>query len=489
MKQIFRRILLIVFSFLLILAISMATLLNIHHKSYLVELAIAILFSLITVWIAKKEISIHTTENRKELCKLLILTVLYLLLNGGWVLTFHPIQAADYQTFWNAALDLSNGVVPRAVDYLAMFPHILGYAAFLSIFLKAFGHSILVASILNVLLTCATGLMIYRIVKNALNSKAAMWAFFLWTVCPSKMLYNAMVLSEPYYTCLILVFILIVSEIEAKESECRWQKTAVLGVVGGLVLGLVNTARPIGIIPIIAVVLWLIFLKDGMPTNKKWIAFASTMIISYLITGMIWTGFAEKVLGQKPPAIPGYSIYVGFNFETDGSYQDEDMTWFQSRYFGEFDNDANATQKAMLISAENRIQEGKGQITKLMIRKLKTLLGNDEGGAFYSMESLPPWGYRLLCVISNTWYYAICIMALICCGILWRKNFAGSLFLVILCSTGIILAQLLVEVAGRYHYSLIPLMTVLAAIGIWKLAYRLNMAGCEASSETGHSNG
>jgi hypothetical protein len=38
-----------------------------------------------------------------------------------------------------------------------------------------------------------------------------------------------------------------------------------------------------------------------------------------------------------------------------------------------------------------------------------------------------------------------------------------SLMLVPLCIIGIILAQLLVEVAARYHYCLIPMLILLAA--------------------------
>ena len=71
------------------------------------------------------------------------------------------------------------------------------------------------------------------------------------------------------------------------------------------------------------------------------------------------------------------------------------MELLQSRYFGEYDRNAEATQQSMLESAKIRIAENRKSIPSLMIHKLGTLLGHDEGGAFYSKESLSDRGYSL----------------------------------------------------------------------------------------------
>ena len=161
--------------------------------------------------------------------------------------------------------------------------------------------------------------------------------------------------------------------------------------------------------------------------------------------------------------MPGYSIYVGFNPETQGSYADEDMDLLQGRYFGEYDRNAEKAQRSMLDSARQRIRETKGGIPGLMIHKLGTLLGHDEGGAFYSKESLSDWQYALWCVASNVWYYLICLLALAGIRQMWVSDSEDSRLLVPLTLTGVILAQLLVEVAARYHYCLIPMLLLLAA--------------------------
>ena len=75
----------------------------------------------------------------------------------------------------------------------------------------------------------------------------------------------------------------------------------------------------------------------------------------------MWKTYASARLEQTPPSVPGYSIYVGFNPETQGSYADEDMELLQSRYFGEYNRNAEAAQQSMLESAKQRIRENGGK--------------------------------------------------------------------------------------------------------------------------------
>ena len=463
MRKTFRRLVLFLFTLLLILSIFLGTFGNLDHPSYVAELLIAavLLLSVCCVYRHRAFPSVFTDEKSVMYAEV-ILTILCLILHVAFALLFRPVQAADYQTFWQAAVDLSAGKQPQAKDYLAMFPHILGYSTFLSLFLRVFGPHILVAAVVNAGLTCVSGLLIFLLVREWADGRAAVLASALWCVCPSKLLYVPMVMSEPYYTCLLLLFFLLLTETEKHEDTWNTGRFALAGAAGGLLAGLVNTARPIGLVPVIALVLWLLFLREGTDRRRNWGTLTAALLLVYVLTGALWNHWMTDRLGQKPPVLPGYNIYVGWNTDTGGSYADEDMTWFQGRYFGEFDRNAQEAQNAMLESAKERIRDARGQTASLMLRKLRTLLGNDEGGAFYSRESLSDRAYSLLCVVSNIWYYAVCILAVTGCAVLWRKNEGGSIIAFLLCGLGIILAQLLVEVASRYHYSLIPLFITLA---------------------------
>lgn len=323
------------------------------------------------------------------------------------------------------------------------------------------------AALVNVVLTTLSGVMLYLISLKHTGRKTAFLLFLLWTVCPSKLLYNTMCLSEPFYTCLLLLFFLLVSRVtDIRPGSRRIGLAAAAGLLSGLVLAMVNAARPIGSIPIIAFFIWFLFLSDWQeicPRKKAIFVYTCLLLLSYIVGGSIWKSYASTRLEQAPPSVPGYSIYVGFNPQTQGSYAEEDMELLQSRYFGEYDRNAEAAQQSMLESARQRIAENKRSIPTLMIHKLRTLLGHDEGGAFYSRESLSDRAYSLWCIVSNIWYYLVCILAGAGC-IYWGKHPEGDCMLIVpLCLIGIVLAQLLVEVAARYHYCLIPMLILMAA--------------------------
>jgi hypothetical protein len=281
-----------------------------------------------------------------------------------------------------------------------------------------------------------------------------------------------MSLSEPLYTCLLLLFFLLVSMVmDVRPEEKETGRAALGGLLSGLALAMVNAARPIGIIPIIAFLLWLFFLSDwpGICSRKKAVLlYTCLLLLSYYMTGSAWKSYVSARLDQTPPSVPGYSIYVGFNPDTQGSYADEDMDLLQSRYFGEYDRNAEAAQQSMLKSAKERISDNRKSIPSMMMHKLGTLLGHDEGGAFYSKESLSDRNYALWCIISNDWYYLVCILAIAGCVKMWKNPPGNSFMIITLCLVGIVLAQLLVEVAARYHYCLIPMLLLLASPALKK---------------------
>ena len=480
-RAVFRKIVLLILLTLLILPLSLETVGNLSHKSYLLALLVScVLFAVI--WFSRgmwKELR-NRMNGSNAVLHGAILSILCLLVNGSFAFFFRPVQAADYRTFFQVAKDLSLGIHPGMKDYVAMFPHILGYASFLSLFLKLFGQSLAVAVGLNVVLTTLSGIILFYLVYRQTDLCSAAVAYLLWILCPSKMFYNTMSLSEPYYSFLILLFFLLLRQTEVlttKEGRYRIIKIVMIALSCGVILTLIQAARPIAMIPIIALVLWCGFLMDGETLRKhwkEWLLLGVVLILSYRVGTGLWRSYATEQLEQVPPSIPGYNIYVGFNLETNGSYSDNDMDLLQSRYFGEYERNAEAAQQSMLQDAKLRIAEAKPLMLSLMLTKLKTLLGHDEGGVFYAMESLSSGQYSVCCILSNIWYYLVLLFAV--CGsiTIWKRNESGSVLVWILFTIGLILAQLLVEVAARYHYALIPILLMIAGYAFHQSAKQTN---------------
>ena len=69
----------------------------------------------------------------------------------------------------------------------------------------------------------------------------------------------------------------------------------------------------------------------------------------------------------------------------------------------------------------------------------------------------------MLALYSNIWYYALGLLALWGAWRVYRAGVRSTALLAPLYVIGLTLAQLLVEVSARYHYSIVPMLILLAA--------------------------
>lgn len=393
-----------------------------------------------------------------------LLCLLCLAVNGLWLLLVRLEPEGDYSVFWQTSLLLSRGERPTGDLnlYLSLFPHLLGYSSFLAPFLRLFGESTAVPATLNLLLTGLSCLLLFRLCLDWWGLAAAVRAALLWCFLPSKMLYNAMVLSEPLYTCLLLLFLWLIRLAEGRESL---PLALVLGAASGLVLRLMNLARPIAAVPVIAAAIWILLLRGEKLREKgswlRWGAFFGLLLAVYLSLGPVGRSYLTGILGHEPASVPGYNIYVGFNPDTDGSYSEADMVTFGDVLHGPAEDDVNQAQRQMLALAGERMKTV--DLPRLLLGKLRIFLGADESAAYHSAQALPD-ALRRLCILAcNIGYYLLVLLSLLGLRQLWRRRVHSTALLVPLYGIGLTLAQLLAEVSDRYHYSILPMLVILAA--------------------------
>ena len=392
----------------------------------------------------------------------LLLLSLCFLVNLAWVLCFRLEPAGDFAVYWRAALDLAAGRTPSNRAYLALFPPYLGYAAFLSLFLRLFGTGALVAPVLNVCLTTLSGFFLYRLTLRWRGPNSAALVLTAWALFPSKLFYNAMVLPEPYYTCLLLAALWLAAEAEARRPKPVL--AALLGMAAGLLLCLVGTARPIAAAAaLLALLFWFLFLRAerGREGRASRIGFLSLLLAACLLAGLFCGIYAERTLQEEPAMLSGYSLYAGLNPTSLGEASREDMALLQAMRRQE--GDAVAAQRRMAEQAQERLHSGTVPFGKLLVNKLRRFLGCDEGGAFLSRAGLRDRAYQLLALGSNAWYYAVGMLALWGTWRLYRAGEQRTVLLLPLYILALTLAQLVAEVAARYHYSILPMLLLLAS--------------------------
>lgn len=464
-SKFFIRIMLLIYIGLLGLGVFLGTFGKLESPSYILAFALA-LAMLALIWVFRQRLGRLLGRIRLPGPFLtgLVLSLFCLLLNLAWVLYFQIEPTVDFQTFNDTALAIARN---ERVDmlYIGLFPHILGYSTFLGLMMRLLGESAMLAPVLNVVLTLISGLCIYILCLRWLELKAAAAAFFLWSICPSKLMYNAMVMSEPLYTCLILLFLLLLSLALDRKLHRRLQLLAAipLGLACGALLLAVNATRPVAVILFVAFFIWALLLRGRqLKELKGWLvlaAFTLSMFGAYSYCDRQWFRWEYLHIFEETSDIPAYNIYVGLNMDSLGSYSEEDMdTLMNYRYQG----GAVYAQEQMLEEVKERLSSGEIDFPRLFAAKLAKLMGNDEGGAFYAQAELSPLAFKLSSAVSNVFYYFVMLLSLFGALRLFKKPVFSTVYLAPLYSIGLILAHLIVEVSGRYKYSLIPMLIIMA---------------------------
>jgi len=391
-------------------------------------------------------------------------------LNIVWVLLVQLKPFSDYDEYWQVACALAAGREIPDAWYVAMYPHILGTATILSGLIRLFGESVFAVTAVNVVLTSVSCTLIWLIGRELLSEQQAFLAALLWAFTPCKMMLGSLVFSEPWYTLLILLFFWLFLRLAPQlgaEGPVPWAALGSLALLG-LLLALINIIRPIAAILIIALVLWLLFLRGAEAKKLRvwglWLLALAAMLGLYKGTLTLWDRHVERVLGQEPASVPWYNIYVGLNQETEGRYTDEDMDLLTG--YLKQGMSADEAQQHMIPHVQERLSGL--DVPKLLAAKLFTFLGNDELGGFTYRFTRPPLFVKLCMVICNVFYYAMLLAGI--AGLV-RMFFSPRLspgLLLPLFFLGLTLAHMLVEVANRYHYSLIPVLIIFAALGLMK---------------------
>ena len=446
---------------------------NFAYKSYIAAFAFALLLFVGYLLLRKKLGNSCSILDRVSRGKLLaLLSFLCLLVNGAWIIFFRIEPSADFKTYWLYAQSLAENKV--AINhYVSLFPHIFGFSYLVSLLIKIFGANQLLVPVCNVILTCCSGILVFNLCEKEYGKKAAAYAYILWIICPSKLIYNAMVLSEPLYTFLILLFIYIVYSLDSDSNGIKKKAIVFIlaGLTSGLILRVINCVRPISAILLIAFAIWFLLLRgEKVKRTDSWKTFGLFVVLVltvYIPTKGLWNSYVTERMGEEPSTVTGYSVYVGFNPETGGSYSNDDMNELFSCYFGQ-NLSATESHQVLLEKAKERMKSGEINYPVFITGKIRTFLGNDEGGAFYASEALSSTEYSLLCIISNVFYYFLVLLSVAGALLLIRTKRYSALQLCPLYILGLTCAHMLVEVAGRYHYSIIPMLILTAAAFLGK---------------------
>lgn len=416
------------------------------------------------LFVRKTKLSMQLTSRQM----LVILSVLCLIYKFSIILLIKTNPVADYLTFDSIAkIFAENGDLSYFCRYMSLYPHVFGYSYVLGIVYRIFGTSELVVPIMNVVLSYASLLFIYKILQKLYGNESALWGGILWIFCPSQTLWNCTILSEPLYNVFVMLALYLCIKIASDEKfdELNY-KIVLLCISFSGTLIVLNFLRPISAIFIIIIVM-VLFVCSLKSTCKK--SFLRKLLcclaicITYFCGNKVVNVGITRIIGEEPSGVPGASFYLGSNEETNGQWNQED--WDKILGMANEENTTGKiTQEKVFNEALDRIKSIKKPV-QLLLNKFVVFWGNDETAIKHTVAGgVEIFGirYELLCAISDAFLLFITILSLV--G-LWELGYNKKIgaICIVLFFIGLTMSQLLVEVMGRYHYSGITALIMIGA--------------------------
>jgi hypothetical protein len=459
---------------ILALSVTLTVKQGLENHSYFLALMAGAVAAAVILLLRKTQIYNKIQENLNKLGKVkcaAAVTALCFAFGLIWNITIRLEPFSDYQTYWDCAVALATGGEIYSTEYVAMYPHILGYSSFLSLFIRLFGQHVMVGVIVNLVLSCLTGLLIFLIIAEPFGVTAASFGGGLWAVYPGRIMLGSLIFSEPLYTCLVLLMLYLLMLLQKHQNKLK--ESIIYPILWGLGLGLlleaINAVRPISAILIIALLLWLVLLRGRELKSGKlwrmWLLVLVPMLLCFQFSGKLWDRHLEAVLGEEVAGLPIYNMYVGFNMDTLGQWSADDMDLL-FEYRREPGGSAPAAQQSMLPHVLERLQADNLNLPKLFSSKLFVFLGNDELGGYTYRFTRSESFVKICMVLCNCAYYLLLLLALAGIIKLWQSRKNTAVLMLPLYTLGLTLAHMLIEVSSRYHYSLIPIFIIFAAMNL-----------------------
>lgn len=392
-----------------------------------------------------------------------------------WFTNISTVLESDFYTYHTLASALARGQVIYA-NYIGLFPHVLGYPAVLSFFYRIFGPDVLVAQWLNAIFAATTAFLIYFLGTRLSNRYFGLLSAVILVLWPSHVFYSTIVSTEALFTLLFIgVILLFYFALNAQVGL----KSIVIYLVLGMSTGILNAVRPMGLLILASIALFMLVQTIGSTNDRKiWglrFTFLIVLYLGYSLSTSI-TQHAIQDLIKRPVGsnFLGYSMLVGSNYQSAGAWNPDDSEHL-SQVYQQGSVHPDEVNRILFSWAIDRIASDPLRFLKLQYEKSRLIWQADDYAVEINRRLLDPQERGWFNIPSNvvqlmqlsTLYYIVVILIGISSAVwgIWKREINFVLFIVILILANWLL-YVFVEVQGRYHYHLIPLLAILAGYGL-----------------------
>jgi len=457
-------------------------------------LIIQILASLTARFEITKKLLLHKKWiNIIEAIFVIIMLSIAIIIRVVVINTFPMEPASDYKTYYEIAVLLKEGTIQTLgkgySDYIAMFPHVMGYCYILKTAFVWFGTSILVGQYLNVFFAVSTIFFLYRIARKLGGRLTGLLALIFSTFWISQVLYVTMLSAEYAFTFFlygsIWLFISLLNNYDGNTQKSR--HAIILHLLLGALIAITSAIRPMGVILLIAIILCILPQKMKLPNiprndipltkrmlEKGWIRCVLIIIPYFIISGIITTNIEIVVDKTLPSATTsfGYNMLVGLNVDSIGGWNEEDANLLNDS----MEATGSATEAHIICRdlAFTRLTNNPKELFNLIVHKYELLWGNDDYGSTWNIVFADEQGtltntksdflYKVR-HYNNIIYAIVIFFSIIALIYLLQRDGSGA-YVLLLVYLGTAAAHLIVESQNRYHYFVLQIFMFFAALGI-----------------------
>lgn len=345
-----------------------------------------------------------------------------------------------------------------------------GYPAVLAVIFKAFGHKIILAKLLNVLLGTATCLLAYLIGRKVFNRAVGLAAAAVLAIFPSQVFQPTLIMSETLATFLVAALVCLV--VFFAVDSLSWQRAAAVGAFVGVITYVrgetILLALPLVAVWAVAGRSWLAGLRYGavalvatalviLPwVARNWVEMGYPILMS--------TGSGENLIAGHWPGADGNGSFVPI-LEVDRLYEGVSFPKNETLVYKE------ETRRAISFALHNP-----GTELKLIPQKLyefyradsKVMLwiqkGTLDDPAFNSAAEAR-WE-----ALANVYYWIALALAAVGAPFWFSRRDARKLLMLMVVAYYSFLFGFVFIGEQRFHSALIPLLSVFAAVSLVALA-------------------
>lgn len=464
---------------------------NDHTRSYffipnfnakfigIVLFLLSVLFILASVWMLKK---FEWNGEKDKIWK--TLTAFYIFLTAILCRTFYLLLAntkiepfSDFANIWH----LANGNYDNIV-HDSLFAAWINFANFEHLFISCFGNNYKLFIVFNIFASSISAVVLFEIVnmvfpKDRVEDISAA-AGLLYAIYPSSAVFALNAAPDIYVVPLYLIALYFLLKCDEKRKGSSYS-SIIYAIIAGAFCGWSSSYKSFAVVLIIAYFIASIidFLLAKEINRRKLLIFA---ICFFCIIG---TNFIVKktalLISERTFSIhldyntaTSHYLLVGLNTEGEGQIHIGTL----SRKYYEYVLDGMNVHDAEIKAREllkNDWHNNSNKIIPLFIKKTIWAWQDDIDPINYYMEynSSDSFGFSILKLILPSTAQIIYLMILInsiigIISLLKIEYFNSGVTLCCLIVIGYYFVVLISEAQSRYKYLIMPILCILAAIGI-----------------------